>query len=67
MTFPLINHLYEYNNKNVIVWASDIFNKVYLRCPDKKDNFEYFTIGWFKFFFKAKHIKNLGFKDNDIY
>lgn len=67
MTFPLINHLYEYDNKNVIVWASDIFRNVYVRCTDKKNNFEYFTINWFKFIFKSKHLKKLGFGTNKNY
>lgn len=57
MTFPLINKIYEYNNKQVIVWASDIFRKVYVRCTE--NSFDYFTINWFKFMFKAKFIKNI--------
>ena len=28
IVFPLINYEYKYDNKNVVVWASDIFRKV---------------------------------------
>lgn len=64
MTFPLINNLYKYDNRNVIVWASDIFRNVYVRCPE--NNYEYFTVNWFKFMLKAKHIKKVN-KTNKVY
>ena len=64
MTFPLINNLYEYDNKKVVIWASDIFRNVYVRCTE--DNYEYFTVNWFKFMLKAKYIKKLN-KTNKVY
>ena len=64
MTFPLINNLYEYDNKKVIVWGSDIFRTIYVRCVE--DNYEYFSVNWFKFLFKAKYIKKIE-KLNSVY
>lgn len=54
--FPLINCEYKYDNNNVVVWASDIFRKVYIRSTNKKDNYQYNAVNWFKFIFNAIKI-----------
>ena len=64
MTFPLIDKVYEYNNRKEIVWAQDIFVNVYLRSIPENDNesSQYTQINWWKFMFSAKKLK-ISFED----
>lgn len=57
MTFPLINRMYEYNDRYVIVWRQDLFKKVYLRTIPINGGSSYYWEKWWKFMLKAKVIK----------
>lgn len=57
MTLPLINRIYEYNDRYVIIWRQDLFKKVYLRTIPINGVSTYYWEYWWKFMLKAKVIK----------
>lgn len=59
MTFPLINHIYEFNNEKVVIWQQTLFSKVFLRTLTDSGGSSYYTVNWFNFLLNAKHDKEL--------
>ena len=56
MTLPLINRIYEFDNKKVIVWSIQWFSSIDYRTLVEHGGSEYKSANWWKFVFNAKKI-----------